>query len=464
MNPATGRPNFVLMSEDDELVLGYRYSKEVAASYARYEDPGLQDYVSSVGQALAKKSHRPGIRYRFSVLDSPEVNAFALPGGYIYITRGLMAYLRSEAELAAVLGHEIAHVTARHSVRQHALQTTADGAMVLGSLFLPEIASLGQGVYSLLGGALFSGYGREHELEADRIGAEYLARSGYDTDAMIDVIEVLKDQELYERARAEQEGRPAHVYHGVFASHPDNDTRLHEAVEAAGGRASEGRVGAAEYLERLDGVTFGRSTRQGMVHGRDFYHRRLGIGLQIPLAWRVENASDRLLATSPDETRVMQVKLHDRGSSLTPADFARERLDLDSIGGAQEIRVSGLPAYTAIATRNTPIGRRSTRIAVVFLANRAYVFTALAQNEAEQSQTNAQLLATTHSFRILSHEERDLASELRIRVRQVEDGDSYSELAGESKLRSHADEQLRLLNGDYPSGEPRPGTLIKVIE
>jgi predicted Zn-dependent protease len=466
MNPATGRPDFVLMSEKDELVLGYRYSKEIKTSYSRYENAQLQEYVDHVGDELVDVSHRSEIRYRFTVLDSSEVNAFALPGGYIYITRGLMAYLNSEAELAAVIAHEIGHVTARHAVRQHSLQTAANSTVVLGSLLLPEVAALGQGVYGLLGGALFSGYGREHELEADGLGAEYIARAGYDPMAMIDVIEVLKQQELFEKARAEQEGRPPRVYHGVFASHPSNDQRLQEAVASAAKEAREsgGRVERVDYLEQLDGLSFGRSTRQGIVKGRDFHHRGLGIGLEIPLGWHVENATGRLIASTLGNEEVIEVSQQQRRGSLTPLHFAEEQLGLSAIEDGEELRINGLPSYTGTAPRDTPVGKRRTRFVVIFLANRAYLFQALAEAKKEQADADAELLETARSFRLLTKEERDLAGEKRIRLREVAPNTSYAELEKASPIGDHAEEMLRLLNDDYPSGEPQPGTLIKVVE
>src|SRR5688500_13212218 len=242
VNPVTGKQNFTVMSEADEMRKGQQAAAEIGKAYDVYDDlPALQAYVNEIGQNLAKKSHRPQLDYHFTVVDSPQVNAFALPGGYIYVTRGILAYLNSEAELAAVLAHEIGHVTARHSVRQYSAATAANVAAAVGglaaALFMPQLGGqLAQGIQSLLGitgTALVSGYGRSHELEADRLGAEYLARSGYDPQAMIKVIGVLKNQELFDIEVAGQEGREPRRYHGLFATHPDNDTRLQAVVGEA---------------------------------------------------------------------------------------------------------------------------------------------------------------------------------------------------------------------------------------
>lgn len=200
-NPVTGSRNLAL-SESWELSAGAQYHQQILQEYGVYDDPQLQAYVDEIGQKLAAKSHRPDLKFTFTLLDSPQVNAFALPGGYVYITRGIMAYMTEEAHLAGVIGHEIGHVTARHGAQRAAQQQIA-GVATIGAAILTgsqEVAQLSQ----MLGGALMSGYGRNQELESDRLGAEYIAKNNYDVDDMIGVIGILKDQELFaaERARA----------------------------------------------------------------------------------------------------------------------------------------------------------------------------------------------------------------------------------------------------------------------
>src|SRR5258706_898970 len=252
-NPVSGRANFVTMSEAQEVETGRQEDVKVRQEYRVYDDKALQQYVNAVGQRLGKASHRPTLQYSYVVVDSLEINAFALPGGYIYITRGILAYLNSEAELAAVLGHEPGHVTARHSVQQMSAGTAASvGATLLG-VFVPTLRNqAGDTAINLLGNALLSGYGREHELEADKLGAEYLYRTGYDPQAMIKVIGVLKNQELFDAEVAKSEGREPRSYHGVFASHPDADKRLQEVVGEAGRiPANTGRVNQEEFLRAI---------------------------------------------------------------------------------------------------------------------------------------------------------------------------------------------------------------------
>jgi len=257
VNPVSGKSDLVFMSETEELALGRQYHGEIMRQYREYADPALRSHVAALGAALAGNSHRPGLQFRFTLLDSPEVNAFALPGGYIYITRGIMAYMNSEAHLAGVLGHEIGHVTARHGVRQHSSSKIAE---FVGKALLRKTDDQAAALLSnLLGGAILRGYGRKHELEADRLGAEYLARSGYEPRDMIGVVGILKDQEEFEKQRAREERRQPRIYHGVFSTHPDNDRRLQEVIAAADrfrGAAAAARDDAA-FIRRLDGMAFG---------------------------------------------------------------------------------------------------------------------------------------------------------------------------------------------------------------
>jgi len=254
-NPVTGKKDFSLISKDQELAIGAQASKEVLKQSKRLNNPQLQAYVNRIGQMLASKSHRNNIPYHFTILEDPSVNAFALPGGYIYITTGLMAYLNSEGELAGVLGHEIGHVTARHGVQQ---QSAGIASAILLEVLSKKAGanttkSLGQ-----LSNALIRGYGRNHELQADKLGAEYIARVGYSPQNMLDVIGVLKAQEEFSKYQARREGRQPPSYHGVFSTHPSNDQRLQTVVNAAKNIRTAGTRSANHngYLRQINGLKY----------------------------------------------------------------------------------------------------------------------------------------------------------------------------------------------------------------
>lgn len=461
-NPVTGDPNLVMMSEDQELQIGREMHQQVLKQMGEYDDPELQRYVQVIGGKLAENSHRDDLVYRFTVVDSPDVNAFALPGGYIYITRGLLAYLNCEDELAAVLGHEIGHVTARHSVRQHATGTLAG---LLGAIVTAQTGSRAVGDLSnVLGTAFVRGYGREHELESDRLGAEYLARSGYDPQAMIRVIEVLKNQELLEQTLAEKEGREPRSYHGLFATHPANDVRLQEVVAAAESLAGE-RSGCArreEFLQQLDGLVWGDSAEQGVRRGSAFYHGPMNFGLRYPDGWRIHNEPARLVATAPDNKAALLLSAEDVNRKIPPREFMQRRLGLRGLSQGEELQLEGgLQGYTALGQLPTKRGRVPARVAVIYHQQRAFVLVGLSDDEL--AEVDPALLQAIRSFHPLNEEERQLAEPKRLQIITADAGTTLQTLARRSTIPNDPIEQLRLLNGLYPGGEPTAGQKLKVV-
>ena len=458
-NPVSGRANFVTMSESQEVQVGRQEDAKVREEYGVFDDTALQKYVNDVGQRLGKASHRPQLQYSYVVVDSPEINAFALPGGYIYITRGILAYLNSEAELAAVLGHETGHVTARHSVQQMSAATAAGvGATLLG-IFVPVLRNqAGDTAINLLGNALLSGYGREHELEADRLGAEYLYRTGYDPQAMIKVIGVLKNQELFDAEMAKSEGRQPRSYHGVFASHPDADKRLQEVVGEAGRiPPGSGRVNQDEFLRAIDHLPYGYSESQGFVRNFTFYHRELGFSLKFPDAWRITNHRDRVSAVNRSADVLIEMRLAGRAQGA-PADVLRK-----AVGGARDVAATTINGLAA-ATTTTIVRGYPTRAAVIFLGKNAYLVGGQAKTDTALPPALPLIDATIASFHAMSDTERKSVRPLTLRIINAPPGATFAELARTSPLGKNALAHLRLLNGLYPNGEPAAGQALKIIE
>ena len=459
-NPVTGGQDFVLMTQDQEIAAGRKYHQQVLQQYPAYEAPQLQAYVGRIGEELARNSHRGDLVFHFTVLDSQDVNAFALPGGYIYITRGIMAYMNSEAELAGVLGHEIGHVTVRQ-------QSAATVTNILGAVIAAQAGTAAAGdLTNIFGTALIRGYGREHELEADRLGAEYLARVGYDPEEMLDVVAILKDQEEFEKQRAAEEGREPRIYHGVFSTHPENDARLQEVVRAAERlEAPASRPeGRETYLRMVDGMVFGPGEHQGVLRGQDFYHKDLQVTMRFPADWRVENLPDRLLSLPRDNSAMLQVTVEPLNRRQTARQLLESKFDASEIRDGQPISVEGMDGYTALVSLNTPFGQRPTRTAVFINGKNVYLFMAASKAEGARPQQDTQFLATIRSFRPMRPGEAELAEPRRIRVITARSGDTFARLARGLELNHHAEEILRLLNGMYPDGEPQPGQQIKIIE
>src|SRR5512141_1404514 len=313
------------MSAAQESEEGQKEHAQILQQYGRYGDEVVQAYVDEIGQRIAAKSDRPDLKYTFTVLDSDVINAWASPGGYVYITRGIMAYLNSEAELVAVLGHEVGHVTARHIARRQAGATAAGiGAAVVGVLTgSGDLANMA----NMAGSALVSSYSRDQELEADALGAKYLDRLGYDPKAIVEVVRFLQNQDQLEIKMAREEGREPHVAHGVFASHPDNEKRMQQAQELAGKMATgETRPDHRDfYLERINGLAVGASRAQGVIRGSRFYLADLGFTMAFPAGWTVDNPPGRVAAKTATNDAVLMLRPMQIPPGMTPQHFL-ERL------------------------------------------------------------------------------------------------------------------------------------------
>ena len=467
MNPVTGSPDLVFQSEAGEIKRAQEVHPMLLQQFGgAYDDPQLQAYVNEVGQRAAKASHRPELQYTFTVLDSEDINAFTTGGGYVYITRGILNYLNSEAELTAVLGHEIGHITARHPVRQQSKSTLANiGAAAVG-IFTGSGDLAGLANYA--GAALISGYGRDQELEADRLGAEYLVKVGYAPEHMIDVVRLLKNQELFEIQRAREEKREPHVYHGVFASHPDNDERLREVVKAADklqGAVDDDDPGRERYLKAIAGLPVGASRAQGVLKGNRFYHANLGLTLAFPSGWTVENRADRLVAVSPQKDSILQMQMQAPPPNTGPREFLSRLLARASAGSAEPLEVNGLQGYTTVVrTAQTDFGVVPARYAVIYYNNLAYIFAGASKGSTRAPAADPLFMSTIKTFRRLRQNEFARAEPYKIKVVRAGEHTRIADLAKSSPLPKYPAEQLRLLNDLYPDKEPKPGQLIKIVE
>jgi len=466
-NPVTGSPDLVFQSEAGEVKRAQEVHPMLLQQFGgAYDDPQLQAYVNEIGQRAAKVSHRPELKYTFTVLDSEEINAFTTGGGYVYVTRGILNYLNSEAELTAVLGHEIGHITARHPARQQSKSTLAGiGAMVVGvATGSGDLA----GLANYAGAALISGYGRDQELEADRLGAEYLVKTGYAPENMIDVVRLLKNQELFEIQRAREENRKPHVYHGVFASHPDNDQRLREVVKAADalhGTADDRDPGHDAYLKRIEGLPMGTSRAQGALKGNRFYHAYLGMTIAFPSGWQVENLSDRLIAVSPKEDSVLQMQTQAPPPNTGPREFLSRLLARASAAPAEPIEVNGLQGYTTVVrAAQTGFGVAPARYVVIYYNNLAYVFAGASRGSSDKPVADPLFMSSIKTFRRLKQNEFGLAEPYKIRIVRAAQGTRVEDLAKSSPLTEYAEQRLRLLNDLYPDKEPVAGQLIKIVQ
>jgi predicted Zn-dependent protease len=282
----------------------------------------------------------------------------------------------------------------------------------------------------------------------------YLARSEYDPQAIIKVIGVLKNQEMQDEQLAKQEGREPRRYHGLFATHPDNDTRLQQAVGEAGKQTVAHPVaGRSEFLAAIEGLVFNDNSDQGVVRNNRFYHGELGMTLQFPESWQVHNQPDVLAAVSPQGEAQIVMKAGGKANG-TPVEFARRIAGYNA--QIQALEVNGLPA--ALIDLPDSVG------GVVFLDKQAFILQGKTKNKPQLPAYRERIVATLKSFRALTAEERKQIKPLTIHVIPVWAGDSYAKLSRNSPLGQSAESYLRLINAQYPNGEPQVGQHIKVVE
>ena len=473
VNPVTGREERTVMNEATEIAEGRKAHQQVLAEYGAYADPALQSYVNGIGQKLAKLSHRSALPWTFTVLDSHEINAFALPGGFIYITRGLMAYLDSEAELAGVIGHEIGHVTARHGAQRATRQQDAGlgvlAATVLGAVLESQGVGGATGMASQMSQGVAAGwlatYSREQELQADQLGAEYLARNRYNPTNMVDVIGVLEKQERFAADLARAEGRAAPAGANWLSSHPSNAQRLAEIRKiAAGYQGDYSDDGRTRYLKAINGMRFGESSAQGVTRGRNFYHEELGIALTAPQGWRIQNSANAIALVNAAGDAGLVVRLVPPKAGNTHEEIIRNLIQ-PTEGRTERRNIHGLAATQFTGSRRNDQGQtQAVRVLLVSgPGNRTYLLNRGARDAAALQRAAAGLAAAEGSFRPLSTAERAAARPWVLTTVSFPRG-GFAELARSSPLTAQAEAQLKLLNSAYAGGaEPRPGQPVKVV-
>lgn len=475
VNPVTGKTERTVMDEQQEIAAGREAHQQVLQEFGVYDKPQLQAYVSGVGNKLAQQSHRANLPWTFTVLDSAEINAFALPGGYVYITRGIMAYLESEAELAGVIGHEIGHVTARHGAQRATRGQTAGfgvlAATVLGAVLesqgLGGATDLASQASQAAAAGYIASYSREQELQADQLGAEYLARNRYDPNNMVEVIGVLKSQEQFaaDAARAEG-GAVAGQRNSWLASHPSNDQRLQEIRRiAASYQGDYGDDGRARYLRAIDGMAFGGSASQGVVRGRNFYHEELGIAITAPPRWQVRNSPEAIALVNDTGDAALVVRLAPADASGSHEQVIRKLFN-PSAGRTENRDLNGLDGTHFVGTVRNKQGQ-DQRVELTVVSGpggRTYLLVNAARGAEALQRASVPMRQAEASFRALTPADRQTARVWVIDAVPMPVG-GFEQLARSSVLGGDKVAQLKLLNGVYGGvAPPASGQLVKIVK
>ncbi len=407
MNPATGQKEFNLVSESQEIAMGLQAAQQVAGQMGGYTDTAWQGYVSRLGLELAAKSERPQLPWHFTVVDDPQVNAFALPGGQIYITRGILANMNSEAELAGVLGHEIGHVTARHSATQMSRAQLAQLGLGLGAVLRPDLAQYA-GVVSQGLQLLFLKYTRDDETQADMLGFRYSLRSGYDPHAMLDLFSMLQGVE----SASGQERLPAWA-----VTHPFPENRLaHTQQMLDSAKADYGSLtwDREPYLRQLNGMVYGDDPRKGYFDGQTFYHPELKFQVVFPAGWRTNNGFSAVTGLAEKQDGLLQLELAGTEPIATQLQTFLAQQGVTA-GATSKAAVNGIPAVSAPFGAQLEQGPVKGYITYITYGGRNYRLMTLAA-DAQFAAYDAPMRSWTSSFRPLTDAARLNVKPARIKI------------------------------------------------
>jgi predicted Zn-dependent protease len=458
-NRATGESQLTGFSslEDDKRIGRENHPKLLEAFGGEYDNPRLQRYVERIGTELARYAEYQEFTYRFFIVNSPIINAFALPGGYCYVSRGLVALASNEAELAGVVAHEIGHVTARHTAQRLAQAQLAQG-LLLGATILTGQRAVGQ-LGSAVAGAILKSFSREQEIQADSLGIRYMSEAGYDPEAMVGFLDTMRD---HSQVEAEKQGRPANSVDetNVMATHPRTIERVRAAQKLTAEYDRPGLVVNRErYLETIDGMLYGDDPEQGIVDGRTFIHPKLRFTFTVPEGFIINNGTSEVVAQKPGLKAAMVFD----GAQAYSRDILEylvrewgEGIELSDVG---RLDINGIPAATGSTRLN---GSDYRVVAIQADGDRVYRFRFIS-DPAVTASLNVAFREATYSFRRLSQAEADRVQPLRMIVVPIQPGDSIASLASGYPEGNFNQAAFRVHNDLKPT-DPLPSSgRVKVV-
>lgn len=451
VNPATGRRQLMLISEGQEISMGREADPSVVGQFGVYPDSSLQRYVRDLGDRLALLSERPNLPWTFRVVDDPVVNAFALPGGFIYVTRGIMAYFGSEAELVSVLGHEIGHVTARHSAQQLSQQQLAQVGLVAGMVLAPEIQSIA-GLAQAGLGLLFLKFSRDDEREADDLGLRYITAGRYDAREMPNVFAMLA------RVTAGSGGERTPAW---LSTHPDPVDRRARIQQQIAGQSFAAAVNREVYLRRLQGLPYGANPREGFFRGQIFMHPDLRLQIMFPVGWRTANQRQAVLAQSPNQDALMQLTAAEQATPAAAVAAFLEGAEIITAGSIRSHRIGGFAAASARFRANMRDGVLSGLVTGVADGGNVYRLLGISTDARWEGYEPA-VLASFESFDRLTDRAALAAQPLRLEIMTLDRAMTLREFSQRYPSQVSLD-ALALLNGVDPAGQLEAGRLVKRV-
>jgi predicted Zn-dependent protease len=452
-NPVTGKRQFMLISEKREKAMGLAYDPQIIQEFGMYENKDLQDFINNYGKKMGAISHRPKIDYQFRILDSPVVNAFAVPGGYVYFTRGIMAHFNNEAEFAGVLGHEIGHITARHSAQQQSQQILAQvgfiGAMIASEKFrnYSDLAQTGLGL-------VFLKFGRNHESESDKLGVEYSTKIGYDAHEMANFFKTIQ--------RIQQKEGVA--IPDFLSTHPDPGDRYNRVHKLAAKEQSKAgksnlNVNRDKYLKMIDGLTYGEDPQAGYVEGNVFYHPQMKFQFPTPASWQTVNSSSQV-QIAPKDGKAAIILTIAEGKSLAQAKQAAISADSLKVIDSKNIKVNGNDAIAMVADLN-----KQVRLLMYLIEYNGliYKFTGLSET-ANFNSYEGKFEACFKGFKALTDQAKINVFADKIKIVTVAKDGTLSDVLKANNQASNKMEELAILNGMELKDKVTKGMLIKTLK
>lgn len=462
VNPVTGKRQLMLMSESQEVAMGVQYDPQVIATFGEYCDSDLQSFIQTKGTEMGLISHRPNLEYHVKILDSPVVNAFAIPGGYIYFTRGILAQFNNEAEVMGVLGHEMGHIAARHSVSQQTKQTMGTLLLIGGMIASKEFAQYAE--YAMQGmQLLYLKFSRDDERQADALGVEYSSKISYDARKMADFFQVLNKMSMAE----EQGGVPT-----FLSTHPDPGDRYNYVKKDAirwqdSLKLSPWKVNADNYLQMINGIVYGEDPRQGYVEGNIFYHPELKFKFSFPSGWQFENLPVQVNMAPENGKALMVFTIAPYKNLQTAADSTLLQLGL-TLQNSEKKTVNGMPAIATISkqvSQDQSTGQQLTNMVLscfIDYNSTYYVFHGVTA-EADFNTYKNIFESNMVTFNKLTDPSKINVKPKRILVKKVERAGTLNDAFTSFGVQKKQYDELALLNNMELTDKVQVGKLIKII-
>ncbi|OFY69728.1 MAG: hypothetical protein A2Y71_09000 [Bacteroidetes bacterium RBG_13_42_15] len=462
VNPVTGKKQIMLMSEAQEIQLGASYHPQVMATFGEYPDNNLQNFVQTRGTEMGKISHRPNLEYHVKVIDSHVVNAFAVPGGYIYLTRGILAQLNNEAEMMGVLAHEMGHIAARHTVSQQSKQQLAQLLLIGGMIASEKFAQYAQ--YALQGmQLLFLSFSRDDERQADALGVEYSSKMGYDAHKMADFFKVLQKMSLSES----EGGVPT-----FLSTHPDPGDRYNDVNAQATEwqktlNLADFKVNQDSYLQMINGIIYGEDPRQGYVEGNTFYHPDLKFLFSFPTGWTLVNSPLQVTMTPSDQKALILFTLASQKTLEAAVDTTIAQYQL-SLMGSKRTTVNGLQAImtqSKQSVQDQSTGATQTNMVLSYFIsynNLIYVFHGVS-TEADFNAYANTFNSSMTTFARLTDATKINVKPKKVQVVKVQRTGTLNDAFAYYRVPQAQYKELSLLNDLELTDQVPVGKLIKII-